>query len=350
MSDLNAHSAAKTGLTALPPAAHIFEIGLGFRASKVLFSAIELDIFTILARAPLPLAALSKLAGIAERGARDFFDSLVALGLLTRDDEGRYANAAEADVYLDRGKPTYIGALFEQYNSIGYGLWNELTESLRTGAPPVSVARANHFNTTYADPERLRVFVKSMTAGSLLPAKAIAALFPWVDYRTFIDIGTAEGCLPVEVARAHPHLRGGGFDLPELRDAFQAYVAAHALSDRLQFHVGDFVTGALPHADVLLLGRILHNWDMPTKRALLRKAYESLPRGGAIVVHETFIADDRRSSVAGLLASLNMLFWTMGGFDFSTSECAAWMHEAGFREIRIEPLVGHDAIVVGKKP
>jgi hypothetical protein len=338
-----------SGQDALPSAARIFEVGTGFRASKALFSAIELGVFTILAEAPLSLAALTRRAGIDDRGARDFFDALVALGFLTRDDEGHYANTAEVDIYLDRRKPTYIGALFEQYNIVGYGLWDGLTQALRTGAPPISLSQANHFGTTYADPQRRRIFVKSMTAGSLLPAKAIAARFPWRDYRTFIDIGTAEGCLPVEVARVHPHLQGGGFDLPELRDAFRSYVKEHALSDRLQFHAGDFLKGALPQADVLVLGRILHNWDMATKRTLLRKTYDALPSGGALIVHETFVADDRRSCAAGLLASLNMLFWTAGGFDFSPAECMAWMHEVGYREIRIEPLVGDDSMVVGKK-
>jgi hypothetical protein len=343
----------KTGLLSvsdeIPSAARIFEIGTGFRASKALLSAIELDVFTILSVQPLGLSTLTERTGIAERGAKDFFDSLVAIGFLARDAQGRYANAADADLYLDRKKPTYIGALFEQYSTTGFGLWNSLTEALRTGSPPIGTSAASHFSTTYGDAEQFRRFVKSMTAGSLLTAKAIAAQFPWRDYKTLVDVGTAEGCLPVEVALAHPHIQGGGFDLPALRESFEAYVAERNLSARLQFFAGDFLKDPLPSADVLVFGRILHNWGDDARRVLLRKAYDSLNEGGAIIVYETLIPDDRRAHAAGLLASLNMLLWTPAGSDFSAADCAVWMQEAGFREVRAETLAGADAMVIAKK-
>jgi hypothetical protein len=334
---------------ALPSPDRIFGIGCGFRASKVLLSAIELDIFTILSEQSLDAAALMRRTGLQERGARDFFDALVALGMLERGDDGLYANAPEAGFYLDRRKPSYIGALFEQYNAIGFGLWNSLTQALRTGSPQTGITAARHCASIYADAAQLRTFVKSMTAGSLLPAKAIAAQFPWEKYRTFIDIGTAEGCLPVEVALAHPAIRGAGFDLPELREIFETYVREHGLAERLQFHAGNFFESPLPPADVVVYGRILHNWDLDTKRILLGKAYEALPKGGVLIVHESLVPDDRRSDAAGLLASLNMLLWTAGGFDFSGADCVQWMRDAGFRNLRVEPLAAEQSMVVGEK-
>jgi len=336
-------------LAGTPSPNRILEIGCGFRASKVLLSAIELGVFTVLAEQSLDAAALMRQTGLHERGVRDFFDSLVALGFLRRSENGLYSNTPEADFYLDRGKPTYIGALFEQYSTIGYGLWNLLTQALQTGLPQIGVAAESHFAHTYADPARLRTFVKSMTAVSLRAAKSIAVQFPWRDYRTFIDIGTAEGCLPVEVAIAHPHLRGGGYDLPQLRDSFAAYIHERGLSDRLHFHSGNFFETTLPAADVVVLGNILHLWDLDTKRMLLGKAYDSVNEGGALIVYETLIPEDRRSNAVGMLASLNMLLWTAGGFDFSGTDCAGWMRGAGFREIRVESLAAEESMVIGKK-
>jgi O-methyltransferase/methyltransferase family protein len=327
----------------------IVEIGCGFRAAKTLLSAIELDLFTELAERPLDSAALMTQTGLHERGARDFFDALVALGVLERDDAGRYANTRETGLYLDRRKPTYLGGMFEQLNAREYGMWGSLSEALRTGMPQTGIEETRHFTGLYADPTRFRTFVSAMTAGSLTAATAIAAKFPWADYQTFIDIGTSQGCLPVQVALANPHLRGGGFDLPELRQAFESYVGDHGLSGRLQFHPGSFFEDALPPADVMVLGRVLHNWDLPTKRMLLEKVYAALPPGGALIVYETLVADDRRTSAAGLLASLNMLLWTTGGFDFSGADCAGWMQEAGFHDMRVEPLAGAQSMVVGFK-
>ncbi len=333
-----------------PSPQSILDIGCGYRASKVLLSAIELDVFTVLSDRPMNASALAQRLGIHDRGASNFFDALVALGFLTRDGEERYAASPETAFYLDRRKPTYIGSMFEQYNASEYGLWGSLTQALRTGSPQTGITAAQHFASLYADPVRFRRFVRSMTGGTLLTAQAIAARFPWQNYRTFIDIGTAEGCLPVEVAFAHPHISGGGFDLPELRDMFEANVRERGLADRLQFHAGDFFTMPLPSADVIVLGRILHNWNLDIKRMLLAKAYNALPKGGALIVHETLIPEDRRSNTAGLLASLNMLLWTAGGYDFSGSECAGWMREAGFNEIQIAPLATDQSMVIGKKP
>ena len=116
-----------------------------------------------------------------------------------------------------------------------------------------------------------------MTARTRPVARALAVKFPWPNYRTLVDIGASQGCLPVEIALVHPHLTGGGFDLPRLAPLFDSHVQKHALSDRLRFYPGDFLSDALPEADVLVMGRVLHNWDLPTKKALLQKAHDALP-------------------------------------------------------------------------
>jgi hypothetical protein len=153
-----------------------------------------------------------------------------------------------------------------------------------------------------------------------------------------------------EIALAHPHLTGAGFDLPNVQSAFEAYVAERGLSNRLAFHPGNFFEDSLPHADVLIMGRVLHDWDIPTRKLLLAKAYAALPPGGALVVHETFIDDARRNRAHSLLASLNMLIQTDGGSECTEDECMTWMREAGFGETHLVPLAGRHTAAVGKKP
>ena len=168
----------------------------------------------------------------------------------------------------------------------------------------------------------------------MAPARALATKFPWNQYATFLDVGTAEGCVPVQIAGAHPHLAATGLDLPILGAAFDAYVKDHDMSDRVRFVPGDFFVEPFPAADVLIMGRVLHNWDLATKFMLLEKAYAALPPGGALIVYERLIDDDRSASAAGLLSSLNMLIMTEGGFDFTAADCIGWMRETGFRETR----------------
>jgi hypothetical protein len=97
------------------------------------------------------------------------------------------------------------------------------------------------------------------------------------------------------------------------------------------------------------MGRVLHNWDLSTKRILLKKAFAALPSGGALIVYERLIDDERRTNAVGLLASLNMLLLTAGGFDYSAADCFIWMREAGFRDIRTEPLTVDQSMIVGVK-
>ena len=324
-------------------------IGHGFKAAKALLSALELGLFTALAEEPFGAEALRRRLGLHARGARDFFDALVAVGLLERDESGRYSNTREAALYLDRNQPTYIGGELEFVNARQFGPWANLTAALRKGKPQSGARAQTNYGAYYSDPDSLENVIRGMTGGSVLAARALGQKFPWRDYRTIMDIGTAQGCLPVQIAMAHPHLTGGGFDLPPLKPYFERYVGAHGLSERLAFTPGDFFRDALPAADVIVMGRVLHNWDLATKRMLLAKAHAALPPGGALIVYERLIDDERRANAAALLASLNMLIMTAGGFDFTGADCIAWMEEAGFRDLRVEPLTREHAMVIGEK-
>jgi hypothetical protein len=121
------------------------------------------------------------------------------------------------------------------------------------------------------------------------------------------------------------------------------------LSDRVSFQAGDFFKEPLPRADVIILGHILHDWNLEQKMQLIRKSYESLPEGGALIAYDSIIDDDRSQNAFGLLMSLNMLIETQDGFDYTGADCQGWMREVGFRETRVEHLVGPDSIVVGIK-
>jgi hypothetical protein len=328
---------------------HLYSIGNAYRQAKVLLSAVELDIFSILAKKPHTAEELAQRVAIDHRGARDFFDALVALGLLIRGGDGRYRDSEAAELYLDKSKSTFLGASFVQYNRREYGMWAGLTETLRTGRPQTELHGQDHFGSIYDDPVRLQSFVSAMTAGSLLSAGCIAEKFAWAEHRSLCDIGTAQGCLPIEVARRQPHIHGIGFDLPGLKPAFESYVRDRGLSDRLIFKGGDFFNDPFPNADVIVLGRVLHNWDLATKKMLLAKAYQALPPNGAVICYDVLIDDDRSSSASGLLSSLNMLLWTSSGFGYSGADCVGWMHEVGFRDPTVEPLGSGNSMVVGRK-
>jgi hypothetical protein len=333
-----------------PSPERLMQLGFGFMGSKTLLSATELGLFTILARGPRDGESLRLELGLHPRSAGDFFDTLVALELLDRRD-GKYFNTPEADFYLDRNKASYAGGILEMCSVRLYSFWGSFTEALRTGLQQNESKNGakDFFVELYKTPEKLEGFLKGMTGLSLPTAKAIAEKFPWSEYKTFVDVGAAQGAVPVELALAQPHLKGIGYDLPVVKPIFEKYIQTRGVADRVRFESGDFFKDAMPRADVLIMGHILHDWNLEQKKVLIRKAYEALPSGGAFIVYEALIDDDRRENAMGLLMSLNMLIETPGGFDYTGADCQGWMREAGFRETRVEHLVGPDSMVVGIK-
>jgi hypothetical protein len=336
--------------TTLPAPDHILQVGLGFWASKTLLSAIELEVFTELARHPLPLAELRGRLGLHERSACDFFDALTALGFLERTD-GIYSNTQATDFYLDKRKPSYMGGMLEMCNHRLYGFWGHLTEALRTGRPQNEARDGTMplFEALYADPARLKEFLSAMSGISRAANQAIARQFRWSGYKTFADVGTAQGDLAVQISLQNPHLTGTGYDLPEVAPIFEEYTEARGVAGRLRFQAGDFFKNPMPEAEVITMGHILHDWNLGVKQLLIRKAYDALPAGGALIVYDAIIDDERRTNAFGLMMSLNMLIETKDGFDYTGADCQGWLRKAGFRETRVEHLVGPDSMVVGIK-
>jgi hypothetical protein len=328
---------------------NVLKLGMGFWASKTLLSAVELGLFTELAKGPADGVALQKKFGLHTRAAADFLDALVSLKVLERAN-GLYRNAPDADLFLDKAKPSYVGGILEMANGRLYGFWGSLTEALKTGGPQNEAKRGeNFFAALYADPARLRGFLAAMSGLSAGAAHTLAGKFPWADYKTFADVGAAQGMVPVALAAAHPHLTGVGFDLPPVRPVFEEFIAAQGLASRVKFQAGDFFADALPKVDVIVMGHILHDWNLDQKRALIAKAYAALPKGGALIAYDAIIDDERSENTFGLLMSINMLIETPGGQDYTGAECQAWMRAAGFSSTRVERLVGPDSMVIGIK-
>jgi hypothetical protein len=328
----------------------LITLGLDFWGAKTFLSAVELGVFTELARKPADGATLSAKIGLHPRSSRDFLDTLVALGVLQRDGQ-TYSNSPDTDFFLDSAKPSYVGGFLEMVNARLYTHWGSLTEGLRTGKPQneTKTGNAKPFEELYADPVRARGFVQAMTGLSIGTGKAIGRKFPWNEYKTFCDVGGSQGGVAVQIALQHPHLTGVVLDLPVVQPLFEEYVRSFHLENRLSFVPGDFFNAPIPQSEVILMGHILHDWGLAEKRMLISKAYQALPTKGAYIAFDTLIDDERQTNTLGLLMSLNMLIETPDGFDYTGADGRGWFAEAGFKDVITENLAGPDSMVVGFK-
>ena len=331
--------------TAIASPARIVEVGMGFWPAKVLLSAIELRLFTVLGATAMTGDELQGALRLHPRANPDFPDTLVALGFLHRDGDGpaaRYRNTEETALFLDRNSPQFMGGFLEMANARLYSFWGDLTEGLRTGQAQNEIKHtgASMFAELYSKPERLEQFMDAMTGISAGNFQAFAEKFDFSRYRTLCDVGGATGQLSMFVARRHPHVRCTSLDLPAATAIAERKIAAAGLADRVSARPLDFFADPLPKADVITMGMILHDWNLEKKKHLVRAAYDALPTGGAFVVVENLIDDARRQNAFGLMMSLNMLIEFGEAFDFTGADFSGWCREAGFRTTEVIPLGG----------
>jgi hypothetical protein len=324
---------------------------MGFRASNTLLRAVELELFTKLeTTGPQTAGELRRALGLHERTARDFLDALVELNFLEKKD-GLYFNTRDASRFLDKRKPSYVGAILTMANHRLLGFWNDLTDGLsgdqvdeHQEAPGLDI------ETLYRDPERLAEFLASMTHVSRGANQTIARRFPWEEHETWLDLGCAQGDLVVQVVLANPHVRALGFDIAAVEPSFKQYVEAHGVSDHVTFIAGDLWTDVWPSVDVITMGHILSKWGLERRRILIRKAYEALHDDGVLIVYESLMREEGHEVTLGLLESLNMLVQTNDGQEcFSGSECVEWLRDAGFERPEAQYLVGRDSMIVAYK-
>ncbi len=333
----------------------ILQMGMSFWSSRLVLSAVDSGLFTELANGPRFEQELADALGWHPRAAGTAFDALVAARLLRRDRAGRYTNTIRSAVFLDRAKPSYAGGLMELSSKRLYDLWSGLDDLLRTGRPGAQEERGDNefFATMYRDPLALKAFLTGMTGISTGEAMLLAARFPWQRFRTFADIGCAQGALPVRVALSHRHLRGTGFDFPVVGPIFREYVTSFGLENRLSFVAGDFLEVPLPRADVISFGHVFHGRNRRIRQELVAKAYAAAPAGGAVIVYDAMIRPglgQSRHNYQSLLSSLNIMLESREGYESSTTACADLLRAGGFTRVKVRHLIGPTSAVFGYKP
>jgi hypothetical protein len=333
---------------------HIMQTATAFFASKVLLTAVGLDLFTKLGTGRMTAPQLGEVLGLHPRGTYDFFDALVALKLLDRDGDGadgQYQNTPETAAFLSKTSSTYIGGLPQMLNSRLFGFWNELGTALKTGRPQNEVKHGGKpvFEELYSDQARLAEFLDAMSSLQAANFSLLAEKFDFSRYKTVSDIGGALALLSRLVGARHQHLTFNSFDLPPVAPLAQKHIDSAALSQRIKIISGDFFKDEFPKADVITMGNILHDWNLHNKKMLIRKAFNALPDGGALIAIENLIDDARRTNAFGLLMSLNMLIEFGDAFDYTGADFRGWCNEAGFRRFEFIGLTGAASAAIAYK-
>jgi cyclopropane fatty-acyl-phospholipid synthase-like methyltransferase len=324
---------AAAGEAASASPALIVELAVAYRRSMILFAATDLGLFDALAAGPLDAAAVARACGARPRGTEALLNACVAERLLERDGS-RYRNTPTADTFLVRGRAGFMGDAFKYAEDL-YPAWGRLAEFARTGEPPVKAEEM-----LGDDKAMTRHFVRAMHNRARGTAQALPHDLDLRGRRRLLDVGGGPGTYSMILCEKTPGLTAIVFDLPGVLEVTREIVAEHGCADRVGLHPGSYLTDDFPRGnDVVLLSGMMHRETPDTCRMLLRKAFAALDPGGLVVVSDVFFDDERHVSPPfAAHFALNMMLTSPHGSAHGKTEMAAWMEEAGFRDVRVRDL------------
>lgn len=276
----------------------------------------------------------------------------MALGLLKKDGS-RYSNSPEAEAFLVKDKATYLGGQVEHLANLHWRLWQHLPDAIRENSPRLRQAFGLGFDLFHAiaqDPQQLRAFLQGMHTLTMPAAQEIVDAFDFTPYRCLMDVGGGSGALSIAAVQKYPHLTGIVVELPTVCPISQEYVQQNGVAGRVRVQPGDFFKKeTLPQeSDVIALGWVLHDWPPARAQAILRNCYEALLPGGAILVCEKLLEEEKTGPLFTALMDLHMLVST-GGEEHTASEYRAWMEQAGFQDVQFKHLRGNRDLAIGYK-
>lgn len=348
---MSAGELAQEQVTSVP----LLRVAMGFWGAKVIGVAVELDLFGRLSRAgEMTVEEMGAELGFGERAADVFATACASLGLVERDGE-RLRNTAAADAYLVEGRPHYFGDYVKWLDRREYAVASRLLESLRSDGP-VTWERGERDSLFVPEDEVLHaIFWDAVDSYSAATAGVLAETFDGSSHARVLDVGGGSAVYPIELCRRWPQLTATVYELPFVCEIAQRRIDAAGLAERIAVQPGDFrVDERLPGGhDVVLLGSVLHDWDEPVNRALVRKCHDALEPGGEIVVAEILVDDDKRGPVLAAAMSVNMLVETGEGKNYTGAEIEGWLRDAGFAEVTTiapSPRTANSFVVGRKAP
>jgi SAM-dependent methyltransferase len=315
----------------------IFEVLMGFMASKHLFVANEIGLFTALADGSATLEQLAKRIGVPQRTLRIIADAMVALGFVERDDS-TYRNGAAADAFLSGRGPMNLGPALRLANVIAYPLWEGLERAVRTDGP----ARGE------LSEEQQKIFSAGVEAFTAGPAHALAANYEFGRHRRLLDVAGGTGSFLVAILSANPSLEGTLFELPEVAEIARRNLAASPVIDRVSVTAGDAMEDDLPGGhDVVLLANIVHYFLPKQNVELVGRIRAAVEPGARLLLVDWWTDPGHTQPLPAALMAGEFLA-SVGGDIYSEEEMNTWLAQAGWRPLERLPLAGPQGAIVAE--
>jgi acetylserotonin O-methyltransferase len=319
----------------IPDPSVVLDLLESFRRSKTMFAAVSLGIFDELDAGPRSLDELAQTLDLNPDALERLLDACMTLQLLQRSGD-RYGNTVAASTYLCKRSAARVTGYINYSNAILWKLWGNLEDAIREGTNRWQQTfgwEGPIFSHFFRTEESMREFLMAMHGYGLMSSPQVVAAFDLTRFRRLVDLGGATGHLAIAACQRYPDLKAVVFDLPEAGPLAREIVGASAVASRIEIASGDFFVDVLPEADLFSLGRILHDWTEPKVLTLLARIFERLPSGGAVLIAEKLIAEDRNGPRWAHMQNLGMLLYTEGK-ERTVTEYKTLLEHVGFTDVR----------------
>ena len=328
----------------------------GYATDLLAVAAADFDVFGRLVRGPKSFDELRSEIGLAERAANVLFTALRAMDLLVVTPDGKLDLTLTArehlvpEAYFEVGG--YIGLVAEAPNVLA------LAERLKTNRPAGS--RVDDQGAAFIFREGMesamdqeasaRRLTLSLAGRAKNVAPYLAANVPLGDAKLLLDVGGGTGIYAIACVQQNPNLRAIVWDRTEVLKVAREMIAAYGVAGRIDPVPGDMFADPVPTgADVILLSNILHDWDVPECRILLKRCFDALLVGGRVLIHDVFLDDDLGGPLPVALYS-TALFTLTEGRAYSAAEYRGWLRQAGFTPAdHVVPTLVHCGVLAGRK-
>jgi SAM-dependent methyltransferase len=319
----------------------IMEMISAFRASRILLSAYELDLFTTIDGKALSAEEAAKEAKLSLRGTEILLDALTALGFLSKKN-GKYSNAQTASRFLVRGKPEYMYGLGHQNHL--WDSWSKLSGSVRTGRP-VPKDPINDRGDEWLDS-----FVGAMNARGRAQALEVLPLLDFSGVSRLLDLGGGSGVFAATFAGKHENVSAVVFDLPSVVPITRSYLDRHPAGKKVQTMSGDYLVDDIgKDYDMIFMSAVVHSNSSTENAGLVKKCARALNAGGRICIVDYVTNDDHTESENAAVFAVNMLVNTDGGRSYSFKDISGWLEGANLTDIELKRMNRGLGVVSGRK-
>ena len=322
-------------------AEQIRETANSFRESRILLSAFELKIFTILDKHMMSSEEVSEKIKTDRRATNRLMNALCGMGLLRKVKKKFYNNDLSSK-YLVEGKPDFMGNLYHTNHL--WNTWNYLTNSVKKGSS---------FTGDQNKEEKenwVESFIAAMHYRGVKQAKLIAMMIDLSNTKKMLDIGGGSAAFSMEFVKRNPAIKATVLDLPHVIPLTKKYVEQEGLINNFEFIEGNYLSKDFGSGyDIILLSAIVHINSYEQNKSIINKCADALNPNGVVIINDFIMNEDRTQPYHGAIFSLNMLVGTLNGDTYTEEEMREWFKSAGFSKVERKKTSFASDLVIGIK-